>query len=57
MKWFFVFFFFFFKKNKNTTQLLNLLCKVTHQSLARQTARYTLFLPFCIQSNFKMDCE
>ena len=56
MKWFFVGFF-FFKKNKNTTKLLNLLCKVTHQSLARQTARYTLFLPFCIQSNFKMDCE
>lgn len=50
-------FFFFFKKNKSTTKLLNLLCKVTHQSLAWQTARYTLFLPFCIQSNFKMDCE
>ena len=50
MKW-------FLKKNNKNTKLLNLLCNVTHQSLTRQTARYTLFLPFCIQSNFKMDCK
>lgn len=45
-----------FKRYKNVKPL-NLLHKVTHQSLTQQTSRCILFLPFYIQSSFKADCN